>query len=77
MKQLLFTNWHLMRWFRLGFAAFLFVQAYITHEWFFIAFGLFFLAQALFNLGCGAQGCGVSYSNKEHSKRTEKKNTEL
>ena len=65
MKQLLFTNWHLMRWVRLAFAGFLFTQAYLTHEWFFIAFGLFFLAQAVFNLGCGPNGCGVSYTNKD------------
>ena len=51
MKQLLFTNWHLMRWVRLAFALFLFAQAYITHEWFFLAFGLFFLFQVIFNLG--------------------------
>jgi hypothetical protein len=65
MKQLLFTNWHLMCWVRLAFAGFLFTQAYLTHEWFFIAFGLFFLAQAVFNLGCGANGCGVSYTKKD------------
>ena len=60
MKQLFFTNWHLMRWLRLAFALFLFVQAYITHEWFFIAFGLFFLFQAIFNLGCGPNGCAIT-----------------
>jgi len=64
MKELLFSNWHIMRWFRLGFAIFMFTQAYTTHEWFFIAFGIFFLAQAIFNWGCGANGCGVSYSKK-------------
>ena len=59
MKQLLFTNWHTMRWLRLALALFLFVQSYITHEWFFIAFGFFFLFQAVFNLGCGPTGCDV------------------
>ena len=65
MKQLLFTNWQVMRWIRLAFALFLFFQAYTTHEWFFIVFGVFFLAQALFNLGCGANGCQIPYSKKE------------
>jgi len=65
MKQLLFTNWHVMRWIRLAFALFLFFQAYTTHEWFFIVFGVFFLAQALFNLDCGANGCQIPYSKKE------------
>ena len=59
MKNLLFTNWHLIRWARLAFAIFLFVQAYRTHEWFFIAFGLFFVFQVIFNLGCGPNGCAV------------------
>lgn len=66
MKQLLFTNWHTMRWIRLAFALFLFFQAYTTHEWFFIAFGIFFLAQVIFNLGCGANGCNVSYTKRDN-----------
>lgn len=65
MKQLLFSNWHPMRWVRLGFALFLFFQAYTTQQWFFIGFGLFFLAQAVFNLGCGVGGCQVTYTKKD------------
>ena len=48
-----------MRFVRLAFASLLFYNAYETHEWFFIVFGLFFLAQALLNLGCGSYGCAV------------------
>jgi len=59
MKQLLFSDWHAMRLFRLAFALYLFVQAYNTPEWFFIIFGLFFLIQALFDSGCGSKGCAV------------------
>ncbi len=59
MKNILFTNWHLMRFFRLGFALFLFGQAYILKEWVFIIFGLFFLIQVISNLGCGPNGCTV------------------
>lgn len=59
MKELLFTNWHVMRIFRFAFGLFLFAQAYYTQEWFFIAFGLFFFVQAIFNMGCGANGCAV------------------
>lgn len=65
MKRLLLTNWHFMRFLRVGLAVFFFAQAYITHEWFFIAFGLFFLFQALFNLGCGPNGCNVNYDKKK------------
>jgi hypothetical protein len=67
MKQLLFTNWHIMRWVRLAFSMFLFVQAFTTQEWFFIAFGLFFLFQAVFNLGCSSNGCAVP--NNKYSKK--------
>jgi hypothetical protein len=32
----------------------------------FLAFGLFFMVQVIFNLGCGANGCAVP--NKKHKK---------
>jgi hypothetical protein len=32
----------------------------VQNQWIFIAFGLFFLFQAIFNLGCGANGCNIS-----------------
>jgi hypothetical protein len=59
MKELFFNNWHAMRWVRLTFSLFLFAQAYILKEWMFIAFGLFFLIQVIFNLGCGTNGCAI------------------
>ena len=55
MKNILFTNWHAMRFIRLAFALFLFFQAYETQEWFLVAFGIFFLIQAIFNAGFGAK----------------------
>jgi VanZ family protein len=64
MKRLLLTNWHFMRYLRVALALFLFYNAYQTKEWFFIVFGLFFLFQAVFNLGCGPAGCAVDYSKK-------------
>ena len=63
MKNILFKNWHAMRFIRLAFALFLFVQAYKTQEWFLIAFGIFFLIQAIFNAGCGANGCQIPKKN--------------
>jgi len=59
MKQILFTNWHITRWVRLAFALFLFAQAYITQDWFFILFGIFFFVQAIFNFVCGINGCSI------------------
>jgi len=66
MKELLFTNWHIMRFVRLAFALFLFAQAYILREWMFIVFGLFFLIQVIFNLGCSSNSCTIS--NHKYSK---------
>lgn len=54
-----------MRYFRLALSLMLFAQAYETEQWFYLLFGLFFLMQALFNLGCGAAGCNVNYKNKK------------
>lgn len=65
MKQLLFSNWHFMRFLRVALALFLFYNAYVTHEWFFIVFGIFFLVQAVFNMGCGPNGCNVNYDKKD------------
>jgi hypothetical protein len=59
MKIALFTNWHFMRLVRLAFAVFLFSQAVILRDWMFVIFGLFFLIQVIFNLGCGANGCAI------------------
>ncbi len=56
-----------MCWARLAFSLFLFVSAFTTHEWFFIAFALFFLFQVVFNLGCGPNGCAVP--NNKYSKK--------
>lgn len=67
MKQLLFTNWHLMRWVRLAFGIFLIFQAIETRQWFFFGFAAFFLFQAIFNQGCGANGCAVPTNNKSKS----------
>jgi hypothetical protein len=69
MKEILFSNWHTMRWIRLAFSAFLFVQAFVLREWFFILFGLFFLLQAIFNLGCGPNGCAVP--NKKNNRHEQ------
>ncbi|MBP4143081.1 hypothetical protein J3S90_14845 [Flavobacterium sp. P4023] len=67
MKNLLFTNWHLMRFVRLAIVLFLFSQAYLMKDWIFVGIGLFFLIQVIFNLGCGPNGCAIP--NNKYSKR--------
>ncbi len=59
MKNILFTNWNIMRIIRLAFAIVLFTQAAQKFEWYLIIFGLFFLVQAVFNFGCSANGCAI------------------
>ena len=48
-----------MRIIRLVFAIVLFTQAAQKFEWYLVIFGLFFLVQAVFNFGCGANGCAI------------------
>lgn len=67
MKNILFTNWHLMRFVRLAIALFLFSQAYVVKDWIFVGIGLFFLVQVIFNLGCSPNSCTVP--NNKYSKR--------
>lgn len=64
MKQLLFTNWHPMRWIRLAIGLFLIQQAIQYHEILLGFMALFFLFQAVFNSGCSLNGCGVSTFKK-------------
>lgn len=64
MKQLLFTNWHSMRWIRLVIGLF-FMQQAIQHRE--IVAGLvaaFFIFQSVFNTGCGLNGCAVPTPKK-------------
>ncbi len=65
MKNLLFTNWHLMRIIRLVFGIFLIFQAVETHQWLFFIFAAFFLFQALFNQGCGPNGCETNLTKSK------------
>ena len=64
MKKMLFNNWHIMRVIRLIFAIGISYHAINTSQYFFLLFALFFLVQAVFNTGCGPQGCQVP-SKKE------------
>ncbi len=59
MKQLLFTNWHIMRWIRLLFGLFSLQQAFQYREILFGLIAAFFLFQAIFNTGCSLNGCTI------------------
>ncbi|PDS25380.1 hypothetical protein [Flavobacterium branchiophilum] len=59
MKKLIFSNWHFMRWVRLVAGLAMAYHAISTEAYFFLFFAGFFLIQALFDIGCGANGCSV------------------
>lgn len=60
MIQTLLTNWHFMRWLRLGLGLMVAYQAIRFHDAMAGVIGAFFLLQAITNTGCcGAGGCAV------------------
>lgn len=66
MKKIIMDNWHFMRFFRIAVAIFCFYTAYEQQQFVFVAFGIFFLFQAIFNLGCGSRGCNVPTKNEKN-----------
>ena len=59
-KQMLFSNWHFVRWFRLGIGLFIGYQALQLHDSLSGFIAAFFLFQAVTNTGCcGASGCAL------------------
>jgi hypothetical protein len=64
--QNLFTNWHFIRWLRLGLGLFVAVQAIQHLDALAGLIAFFFLFQAVTNTGCcGASGCTVPASSKK------------
>ncbi len=67
--QNLFTNWHFMRWLRLGLGFFVAVQAIQHLDALAGLIAFFFLFQAVTNTGCcGASGCAAPTSSKKDIK---------
>ncbi|MDP4284518.1 MAG: hypothetical protein Q8891_08850 [Bacteroidota bacterium] len=63
LTKTLFTNWHFMRWLRLGLGLFIAFQAIKNHDSLSGFFAAFLLFQAVTNTGCcGARGCSVPSS---------------
>lgn len=57
MREILFTNWHLMRWIRLVLGLLFVVQALIFHDTVPLVFSALFLFQAFTNTGCCGSSC--------------------
>ncbi len=65
LKQRLFTNWHLVRLFRLGIGVMMLVAGIQNKDWMIGLLSAFFLYQALTDTGCcGTQGCYTPNTRK-------------
>lgn len=67
-KHTLLSNWHFMRWLRLGLGSFVAYQAIIAHDPLAGFIAAFLLYQAVSNTGCGGVGgCAVPSSPKKNN----------
>jgi hypothetical protein len=76
MKLFSFDNlkihWSFIKIFKVVLALMILVQALTSNEVYLGIFSLFFLAQALFNVGCGSpSGCAVPHTNKIEKSRED------
>ena len=75
-KETLLSNWHFMRWLRLGLGIYIAIQAIETRSLLSGVVAGFFIFQALTNTGCcGSNGCTVPLK-KSKSDATEEVNFE-
>ena len=67
-----FTNWHFMRWLRLGLGLFLLWQVIQKPDLFTGFVAAFFLIQAVADIGCcGAGGCSIPSKRDAHANSDE------
>ena len=69
MKQVILSNWTLMRFLRLGIGIAILVQAVIAKDILFALAGLLFTAMPVFNAGC----CGTNRCYTPAKKTTDAK----
>lgn len=71
-KETLLTDWHLMRWLRLGMGLYASTVAFQLHDILSGIIAAFLLFQAVSNTGCGgANGCSVPTSVKRNVGKIE------
>lgn len=71
-KETLLTNWHFMRWLRLGMGLYAAVVALQLHDPLSGFIAALFLFQAATNTGCcGAGGCAVPSSKRSSAEEKE------
>ncbi len=71
-KKAITNGWTFIRFVRLGIAISILNEAWKSSSVFFAMFGMFFLVQALLNLGCfGSNGCEVDRTSKSSSSKLQ------
>ncbi len=69
MKDIIFKNWNLIRFLRLGIGLAIVVQAIIASDMMIALAGLLFSGMAVFNAGCcGTSGCSTPVRKADASK---------
>ena len=76
MRNMLLTNWHFMRFIRLAVGIALIIQAFTAHDYVPGAIALFFLYQAIANVGCGGSGSCIVPRNSIGNKLGKEQATE-
>jgi hypothetical protein len=66
MIEILFKNWHFIRWLRLVIGLVLMYQAFSGKDQVLGFFGAFLLFQAATNTGCGPSGCAPNITNDKN-----------
>ncbi len=68
LKNMILSDWHLMRVVRLVFGIFFVIQAFVMKDWLVGVVGAWFSYQAITNTGCCGTSCAttpVSYSKEK------------
>lgn len=63
MQNQLFANWNIIRIIRLILGIFIIIQSFQVENYWMMLPGFIFAGMALFNAGCGSNGCGIPTSN--------------
>jgi len=64
MLQKIITNWSLLRAIRFFLGIFIIIQSIELQNYWMILPGAIFAVMAIFNAGCGSDGCSVPTKNK-------------
>ena len=67
MLQKTITNWTLLRVIRLVLGVFIIIQSIQVQNYWMVLPGIIFTAMALFNAGCGSNGCAIPTKNRKKS----------